>query len=102
MIRWIVPERLGTAADGEYVAKEGDVKVDARTLVDKQGNSTAALREKIDEGVSGYNAGHRVIIVCDFGVSRSNTIGAGILARSRCIGIDAALAEVIRATGESS
>ena len=102
MIRWIIPGLLGTAPDSDYVADEGNIKVDARTLVDKHGNSPAALRDKIDEGVSALKAGRRVIIVCDFGVSRSNTIAAGILAKSRGMAIDAAVAEIVKATGESS
>jgi len=102
VIRWIIPELLGTAPDSDYVDEDGNVKVDARTLVDKHGNSPAALRNKIDEGVSGLKAGRRVIIVCDFGVSRSNTIAAGILAKSRGMAIDAAVAEIVEATGESS
>jgi len=101
MIRWIIPGLLGTAPDSDYVA-EGSIKVDARTLVDKHGNSPAALCDKIDEGVSALETGRRVIIVCDFGVSRSNTIAAGILAKSRGIAIDAAVAEIVKATGESS
>lgn len=101
MIRWIIPGLLGTAPDSDYVA-EGSIKVDARTLVDKHGNSPAALCDKIDEGVSALETGRRVIIVCDFGVSRSNTIAAGILAKSRGMAIDAAVAEIVKATGESS
>jgi nucleoside-diphosphate-sugar epimerase len=102
MIRWIIPEKLGTAPDGDYVAERGDVKVDARTLVDKHGNLPTALLDKINQGLSALKAGHRVIIVCDFGVSRSNTIAAGILAKSREMATDAAVDEVIRATGEAS
>jgi nucleoside-diphosphate-sugar epimerase len=102
MIRWIIPDKLGTAPEGDYIAERGDVKVDTRTLVDKHGNSAAALRDKIDEGLSGLKAGYRVIIVCDFGVSRSNTIAVGVLAKLQNVAIDAAVNQVIQATGESS
>ncbi|PDT58079.1 hypothetical protein CO678_30265 [Bradyrhizobium diazoefficiens] len=102
MIRWIIPEKLGTAAYGEHTREEETVEVDARTLVDKHGNSPAALLEKINQGASGLSAGHKVVVVCDFGVSRSNTIAAGILARWKNLDIDQAVAEVVSLTGESS
>jgi nucleoside-diphosphate-sugar epimerase len=102
MIRWIIHEKLGTAAYGEHATKEDTVEVDARTLVDKRGNSPAALLEKIDEGARGLTAGRKVVVVCDFGVSRSNTIAAGILARWKNLDIDQAVAEVVSLTGESS
>jgi nucleoside-diphosphate-sugar epimerase len=102
MIRWIIPGKLGTAAYGEHLAKEHAVEVDARTLVDKRGNSSAALLEKIIEGARGLSMGQRVLVVCDFGVSRSNTIAAGILARWKNLDIDEAVAEVVSLTGESS
>jgi len=102
MIRWIIPDKLGTAPYGDYVTEAKAVEVDARSLVDKYGNSAAALLEKIDQGVRGLRAGQRVVVVCDFGVSRSNTIAAGILARWKNLEIDQAVAEVVSLTGEAS
>src|SRR5579864_7146804 len=102
MIRWIIPDELGTAPHGEHEIMPRTVEVDARTLVDKLGNSPATLIEKIDEGLRALGSGQRVVVVCDFGVSRSNTIAAGILARWKNLDIDQAVAEVALLTGEPS
>jgi UDP-glucuronate decarboxylase len=102
MIRWIIPDKLGTAPYGEHATTAHTLEVDARTLVDKHGNSSTALLEKIQEGVRGLSMGKQVVVVCDFGVSRSNTIAAGIMARWQNLDIDRAVAEVVALTGESS
>ena len=102
MIRWIVKDRLGTAAADDFVTDQPTVLVDVRTLVDKRGNSAAALLVKIDAGVAALRSGKRVVVVCDFGVSRSNTIATGILARWRNLDLDDAVAQVVETTGEMS
>nr|WP_090346072.1 NAD(P)-dependent oxidoreductase [Mycolicibacterium malmesburyense]CRL78695.1 NAD dependent epimerase/dehydratase family protein [Mycolicibacterium malmesburyense] len=102
MIRWIVDHRLGTAA-GDSLAGDQHLRVvDARAMVDKHGNSQAELLGKIREGVEALEAGQAVIVICDFGVSRSNTIAAGILAEWRGLEVDEAVAEVIARTGEKA
>ena len=102
MIRWIVDDRLGTAP-ADDVAPDGQmVLIDVRTLVDKRGNSAAALLAEIDAGANSLREGKRVVVICDFGVSRSNAIAAGILARWRGLDVDAAIAKVVEATGEAS
>lgn len=99
MIRWIIPDRLasGPALTAHY---PGAKRVDVRDLVDAAGNSTTAVAEKIAEGVSTLANGGAVLVVCDFGVSRSNAVAAGILARWQGISFDRALATVIEQTGE--
>jgi nucleoside-diphosphate-sugar epimerase len=102
VIRWIVENKLGTAA-ADDVASDGQmVIIDARALVDKRGNSATALLAKIDAGVTALTDGKGVVVICDFGVSRSNTIAAGILARWRGLDVDAAIAQVVETTGEAS
>ncbi|MEO9298574.1 NAD(P)-dependent oxidoreductase [Devosia alba] len=99
MIRWITPF-LGTAAAGSSDIDATIQIVDVRDLVDKHGNNTDAIRSKIDQGIALLNGGHRVVICCDYGISRSNSIAAGILSRHTTIPFDAAVREVRRATGE--
>lgn len=102
MIRWIVAEKLGTAASIDFRPDQRTVQIDARSLVDKGGNAPQALLEKVGEGVAALETGHPVVVVCDFGVSRSNTIAAGILMRLHNLDVDSAVAEVVRTTGETS
>lgn len=99
MIRWIT-ERLGTCAydrrpEGNYHL------VDVRHLVDKGGNSSAAIAECIEAGVAALKSGATVVVACDFGISRSNSIAAGILSVSEERGFDECVAQVLAATGEA-
>jgi len=100
VIRWIT-ENLGTApATDPAISAEMSV-IDVRDLVDKSGNTAVATREKIEQGVLLLREGRRVIVCCDYGISRSNSIAAGLLARQRGIPFDQAVREVMQATGES-
>jgi UDP-glucuronate decarboxylase len=97
MIRWIT-ERLGTAA-ASSTALEPDMRmVDVRDLVDKSGNSSGVVRHMIDGGVELLAAGHRVVVCCDYGISRSNAIAAGILAMSSGMPLPEAVRAVYAAT----
>ena len=99
MIRWIT-ERLGTAA-WDHVSKQPDIYLlDVRDLVDKSGNSADFVKGKIEEGVDQLVQGKKVIVACDYGISRSNAIAAGILACTEGMTLDAAIRTVLRATGE--
>ncbi|MCB1367195.1 MAG: NAD-dependent epimerase/dehydratase family protein [Rhodobacteraceae bacterium] len=99
MIRWIIPERLGTGPASE-ARHEGAFRLDVRHLVDAAGNSAETVAALIDQGLSALQQGRIVLVVCDFGVSRSNAIAAGILSRFKSLPFDAALDNVIAATGE--
>ncbi|HLO15684.1 MAG TPA: NAD-dependent epimerase/dehydratase family protein [Anaerolineales bacterium] len=46
--------------------------------------------------------GEKVVICCDYGISRSNSIAAGALAVYEGIGMDEAIRRVLAATGENS
>jgi len=98
-IRWITP-LLGTAP-ASLIDSEADVTVvDVRNLVDKAGNPVDVVGEKIQEGVESLVKGMPTVICCDYGMSRSNAVAAGVLATFEKIRFDAALHRVLDATGE--
>lgn len=98
-IRWITP-LLGTAP-ASLIDSEADVTVvDVRNLVDKAGNSVDVVGEKIQEGVESLVKGMPTVICCDYGMSRSNAVATGVLAKFEKIEFDAALRRVLDATGE--
>lgn len=101
MIRWVVDGALGTAPYSADLHAMATI-VDVRDLADKNGNDPKALRTKIEEGVAALNNGYSVIVACDFGVSRSNAIAAGILAKWRSQSFDSALDQVVERTQEPS
>ena len=99
-IRWITP-MLGTAA---ATAAQGipDISiVDVRDLVDKAGNGSGPVQEKIRQGVELLTQGKRTVVCCDYGMSRSNAVATGILATFEKIGFEKALRRVQEATGEA-
>ena len=99
MIRWI-NESLGTAPFGDSDIGKDHTVLDVRDLVDKHGNSPKITKEKIERGVELLRQGCQLIICCDYGISRSNAIAAGILSRYTTISIEEAVRQVVRATGE--
>jgi UDP-glucuronate decarboxylase len=101
VIRWVT-EHLGTAAWGGVVERANVHIVDVRDLVDKEGNGPAAVRSKMDEAVKHLQTSEKVVICCDYGMSRSNALVAGVLALQDGISLDEAVRRVITATGEKS
>ncbi len=99
MIRWIIPF-LGTASASSVVLGVGQRLLDVRDLVDKEGNSVEAVRKKMAEGLEWLQRGNKVIVGCDYGISRSNAVAAGLLSIYRKIPFDEAVRQVIEATGE--
>ena len=89
MIRWI-DSALGTAAFGDPATKDHEV-LDVRGLVDGRANGTAALRERIDSGLALLRKSERMVVCCDYGISRSNTIAAAILAHRDGLSFDEAM-----------
>lgn len=100
MIRWITPF-LGTAPAGSADINPDIQVVDVRDLVDKEGNNLDAIRLKIEQGTALLDAGNRIVVCCDYGISRSNSVAAGILSRHAAMSFDAAVREVRRTTGEN-
>jgi UDP-glucuronate decarboxylase len=100
MIRWIIENKIGTAP-ADFQCNGIDFSLlDVRDLVDKSGNSTFFIKEKIDQGVKLLDLDKPLIICCDFGISRSNAIAAGVIASYYKKSLSESIKEVIKATGE--
>lgn len=101
MIRWIT-DRLGTSSWDE-ATRTGDIYlIDAREFVDRGGNPLNGLREKIDEALTHLRHNEKVVVCCDYGISRSNSIAAGVLALYEGINFDDAVERVLSSVGENS
>ena len=100
MIRWIVQDRLGTGAATQAIYLDA-TRIDVRHLVDGPGNDPHEIARLIADGTAALDGGQTVLVLCDFGVSRSNALAAGMLARWQALPFDTALARVITATGET-
>jgi len=98
-IRWITPT-LGTAPALQIRPEAGMAVIDVRDLVDKAGNRGDAVRRKIDEGCAALRDGKTAVVCCDYGISRSNAVAAGILALHEAVPFEAAVRRVLEATGE--
>lgn len=100
MIRWIT-DFLGTSAWNDINHEDASLCViDVRDLVDKRGNYPEEIRKKIDLAVKFIKQGNRVVICCDYGVSRSNAIAAGVLSLVENLPFSDAIHRVIQSTGE--
>jgi len=97
-ILWITPQ-LGTAP-ALLVQPDHELNiVDVRDLVDKAGNRAESVRKKIDAGCAFLREGKKVVVCCDYGISRSNAVAVGILALYESIPFEAALRRVLDSTG---
>lgn len=99
-IRWIT-ELLGTAPAAEVRGHAGIEFVDVRDLVDKAGNRPDAVKEKILSGVQHLRNGSKTVVCCDYGISRSNAVAAGIIAVHDRISFFDAVRLVQDRTGET-
>mgnify|MGYP003650457832 CR=1 FL=1 len=99
MIRWIT-DFLGTAPASQVVLEDDMRLLDVRDLVDKFGNAPDEVRKKIDAGVALLKEGHRLVVACDYGISRSNSVAIGLLSVFESIPFDDAAYRVVQATGE--
>jgi nucleoside-diphosphate-sugar epimerase len=101
MIRWIIDGQLGTAPYADNLRAIATI-IDVRELADRSGNDPQALRLKVEEGIAALHRGDRVVVACDFGISRSNAIAAGILAKWQKQSLDWAVEETVARTQEPS
>lgn len=101
MIRWIT-EHLGTCAFDEAGGAAGARVLDVRALVDRAGNRADEIKVHVEQGAAWLGAGERVVVCCDYGMSRSNAVAAGILARAEGLTLDAAIRRVLAATSETA
>jgi len=99
VIRWIA-SFLGTAPASRVSLEPGQRLLDVRDLVDREGNAKDAVREKMEQGLDWLRQGWTVIVGCDYGMSRSNAVAAGLLCVYRNMPYDEAVRQVIQATGE--
>ena len=98
MIKWIT-HNLGTCPF-EKVDDPGVEIVDVRHMVDKPGNAEETVRLAAAEALRLLSQGKRVVVCCDYGMSRSNAVAAGVLAIYKGIRFSDAVREVIEKTGE--
>ncbi len=101
MIRWIT-KYLGTSAWEHVYNINGIYIVDVRDLVDKGGNQPQIVKAKIDEALAHLQKNEKVVICCDYGMSRSNAIATGVLAIQENLSIDEAIQRIMSSTGETS
>lgn len=101
MIRWIT-KNLGTGAFDQMPLSDEIYIIDVRDCVDKEGNNPEIINDKIKNALVQLNKGKKVVICCDYGLSRSNAVAAGVLARFNSINFENAVKEVIKTTGEKS
>jgi nucleoside-diphosphate-sugar epimerase len=97
MIKWIT-DFLGTSPYFEQGKETSFHIVDVRDLVDKKGNSEALVREIIESGTNKINNNLKIVVCCDYGMSRSNAIATGILVKTMRIPFDRALQKVLKKT----
>lgn len=82
-MRWLI-DNVGTAAFNEVYKNELYKEVailDVRDLVDKSGNNSSYVQSKIEECINLLKTSTKVIICCDYGMSRSNSIAVGVIAK---------------------
>ena len=77
MIVWI-NESLGVAPYGVPLDK-AVFCLDVRDLVDKKGNDSKILRNKIKVGAQILRNGKKLVVCCDKGISRSVAVSIGIM-----------------------
>jgi hypothetical protein len=99
MIRWIT-QCLGTGPANSTPQSADYEIIDVRHLVDKDGNDPKATGQKIDAGVALLRQGKRVVVCCDYGISRSNALAAGMLSVLNRVALEDATRSVMEATGE--
>ena len=99
MIKWITAY-LGTASFDSLGDQQGVRIIDVRDLVDKPGNQPAVARDKISEAVACLKRGEKIVVCCDYGISRSNALAAGVLSCFEEIPFNDAIRKVIEATGQ--
>lgn len=100
MIKWII-ENLGTASTDDVAGCDYAV-VDVRDLVDKAGNSEHAILDRVSAVADLLKENRKVVICCDYGISRSNAIAAGAVARYLDVDFGRAVELVLDKTGETA
>ncbi len=87
-MRWLT-DNIGTAAYNDVYDNnlyKGSIILDVRDLVDKSGNDNSYIQVKVKECLRLLESGSKVIICCDYGMSRSNSIAIGVISKWLNIG----------------
>ena len=101
MINWLT-DNIGTGAFEKVNAAGTDaVIVDVRDLVDKAGNNETLIHKKIEQSVALLNEKKKIVICCDYGMSRSNSIAAGVISQWNNVSFEEAVNIVKRTVSES-
>jgi UDP-glucuronate decarboxylase len=82
-MKWLTDD-IATAAYSEVIKIELGTNVvilDVRDLVDKSGNDLDYIISKVNFGLELLKGGCRIIVCCDYGMSRSNSIAVGIIVK---------------------
>jgi UDP-glucuronate decarboxylase len=101
MITWIT-ETLGTSSYDAACESSDFTIIDVRDMADKAGNQVALVRNKIRSTVALLREQRKVVICCDYGLSRSNAVAAGVFSLVQGISFDDALGAIISAIGKQS
>jgi len=83
MIKWLT-NNIATGAFnevGNISLDENTYVIDVRDLVDKSGNDITNINNKINESISYLQNEKKIIICCDYGMSRSNSIAIGVIVK---------------------
>src|SRR5215470_8400274 len=101
MIKWIT-DYLATGPYEQINESPGLQVLDVRDLVDKPGNNAETVRAKLEQAVSHIQRGEKILVCCDYGMSRSNAIAAGILSLNETVPFARAVGKVVESTGEQN
>lgn len=100
-MRWIT-DKLATAPYGDTTIPDDAQVLDVRDLIDRDGNSVEVIADKIQEGVAYLKQDLTLVVCCDYGISRSNSIAAGILALYENQPLSYTVRHVLNTTKESA
>jgi len=80
MIKWLTTD-IGTGAYEQVITSlpQEVVLLDVRDLVDKEGNNKDIIKQKIEDGLAVLKRGKKLVVCCDYGMSRSNAVAIGLM-----------------------
>jgi nucleoside-diphosphate-sugar epimerase len=97
MVNWIT-DMLGTAPYGTVTESKNIKVVDVRSMVDRGGNSKESILEIIQEVREYLLYKISVVVCCDHGISRSNSIVAGVICTEEKCSFSVAVQKVLNTT----
>lgn len=97
MVNWIT-DTLGTAPYGTVIDNQNTKVVDVRSMVDRGGNSKESILAIIQEIRKYLLDKSSVVVCCDHGISRSNSIVAGVICEEENCTFSAAVQKVLNTT----